>query len=185
MKKQPETTNRTKKRLLDAFWLLYCQKKIEQITVREIAQQAGVNRSTFYNYFSDVYHVLEELEADLIPVPAEYPPVRLKDHPLPLDAFIKLYGQNKKYYSVLLSEKGDPSFLVRLKNSAREFMLQSAASQGSECDIAIEYALSAMIGVLIHYFRQKNPPPVQNLIETMYSLMENGVMRYLLPAESV
>ncbi|MEI6101327.1 MAG: TetR/AcrR family transcriptional regulator, partial [Eubacteriales bacterium] len=163
MKKQPETTERTKKRLLDAFWLLYCQKKIEKITIREIAQEAGVNRSTFYEYFSDVYQVLEELEADLIPAPAEYPPVHLQGHPLPLDAFIKMYGQNKKYYSVLLGEKGDPSFLVRLKNSARSYMLQSAAVRhDNNLDIAVEFALSAMIGVLVHFFRQKNPPPVQS-----------------------
>ena len=38
-------------------WIL----SIEKITVRDIVEDCGVNRNTFYYYFSDIYGLLEEM----------------------------------------------------------------------------------------------------------------------------
>lgn len=67
MKKQSEVTAQTKQNLVGAFWSLYCEKRIEKITVKEITLKAGYNRGTFYEYFTDVYDVLEQIEKSLIP----------------------------------------------------------------------------------------------------------------------
>ena len=40
MNKQPEITMQTKRNLMDAFWQLYCKKRIEKITVKEITTRA-------------------------------------------------------------------------------------------------------------------------------------------------
>ncbi|URN86257.1 TetR/AcrR family transcriptional regulator [Acetobacterium wieringae] len=62
------TATVTRQNLIDSFWLLYCQKNIEKITVKEICEIAGYNRSTFYVYFNDVYEILEEIEEQTITV---------------------------------------------------------------------------------------------------------------------
>ena len=51
MKKQPELTAQTKENLMEAFWQIYCEKRIEKVTVKEITAKAGYNRSTFYRVF--------------------------------------------------------------------------------------------------------------------------------------
>ena len=51
---------------MKAFWQLYCEKDIHRITVAELCERAGYNRSTFYQYYADVFAVLEMLEEDLI-----------------------------------------------------------------------------------------------------------------------
>ena len=66
MKKQPEITAQTRERLIEAFWSLYREKKIEQITIKQITDLAGYHRSTFYEYFVDIYDVLNQLEDDLL-----------------------------------------------------------------------------------------------------------------------
>ena len=66
MNKQPQITEQTKKNLTDAFWKQYLEKPIEKITVRDIAATAGYSRATFYEYFTDVYAVLEYIENDLL-----------------------------------------------------------------------------------------------------------------------
>lgn len=66
MKKQPELTEKTKQAFLDAFCDFYEQKPIEKISVQEIADAAGYNRSTFYQYFCDIYELLECVENDVI-----------------------------------------------------------------------------------------------------------------------
>ena len=116
MKKQPQITAQTKQNLIDAFWSLYCEQRIEKITVKEITNKAGYNRGTFYEYFTDVYAVLEDLENSLIPKLDELPPISLpsKGVGMQLDSFFELYEKNNQYYSVLLGDKGDPAFASKL-----------------------------------------------------------------------
>ncbi len=38
------------------------KKPIEKISIRELTDTAGYNRTTFYNYFSDIYDVLDYIE---------------------------------------------------------------------------------------------------------------------------
>lgn len=67
MKNNKEIISNTKQDLIDAFWYFYCNKRIEKITIKEITLKAGYNRSTFYEYFIDIYDVLEQIESSLIP----------------------------------------------------------------------------------------------------------------------
>ena len=66
MRKQPERTERTRQALMDSFWELYRTRKIDKITVQAVTDGAGVYRSTFYEYFLDVYDVLETIERKLL-----------------------------------------------------------------------------------------------------------------------
>jgi len=57
MKKQ----NMTKKVLTNSLKKLMTQKPLEKISVREITEDCGLNRQTFYYHFSDIYNQLEWL----------------------------------------------------------------------------------------------------------------------------
>lgn len=52
MKKQPQITEKTRQKFIEVFCELYSQKPIEKISVQEIANNSGYNRSTFYQYFT-------------------------------------------------------------------------------------------------------------------------------------
>ena len=113
MKKQPEVTAQTKENLTEAFWQIYSEKGIDKTTVKEITMRAGYNRGTFYEYFTDVYDVLEQIENSLMPGPQDLPPLTLDNvtnSPLPIDMFVKMYEKNRKYFIILLGDKGDSSF---------------------------------------------------------------------------
>jgi AcrR family transcriptional regulator len=183
MKKQPELTEQTKQNLIDAFWSLYCEKRIEKITVKEITQKAGYNRGTFYEYFTDVYDVLEQIEKSLIPAIHELPPISIPNQNMgmPLDMFMALYEQNSKYYSVLLGDNGDPAFASKLKNSTKpvikQVFLEKYNINPIEFDFVLEFVLSAMIGIMSYWFKQDKILPAEDLVSLMYDLMENGVMK--------
>ena len=185
MNKQPEVTGQTKQNLIDAFWSLYCQKRIEKITVKEITQKAGYNRGTFYEYFTDIYDVLNQIEESLIPTLDELPPIMTDDKNIgmPIDMFMKLYEQNSKYYSVLLGDNGDPAFSSKLKNSTKPLLKQAFSEKYNldpiEFDFISEYVLSAMIGIMSYWFRHSKVITGEDLIALMQDLMENGVMKRL------
>lgn len=50
----------TKKAIMDSFLRLMEKKPLDKITVRDIVDDCGINRNTFYYYFQDIYAVLEE-----------------------------------------------------------------------------------------------------------------------------
>lgn len=66
LKKQPEITAQTKQKLMDSFWMLASNKGIHRVTVSAVTKSAGVNRSTFYEYFSDIDELLEHSENEIL-----------------------------------------------------------------------------------------------------------------------
>ena len=63
---QPSTMDRRKRKTRQAIELalleLLGSKKIDEISISELAQAADVNRKTFYNHFSSVTEVLDNVE---------------------------------------------------------------------------------------------------------------------------
>ncbi len=56
---------KTKDAIKNSFFLLLSHKPINQITVKEIVQQADINRSTFYHYYLDVADMLTKIEEEI------------------------------------------------------------------------------------------------------------------------
>ena len=53
---------KTKRAIYSAFAELLSQKDIDDITIRDIVDIADINRKTFYNYYSGIYALLDEIE---------------------------------------------------------------------------------------------------------------------------
>jgi hypothetical protein len=187
-KKQPKQTDQTIRKLKDAFWSLYKEKNIDKITVKDITTKAGFNRSTFYAYFTDVYDVLDQIESDLIPGPEVVPPPNHENVEDDLiQGFISLYETKSEYYSVLLSENGDPKFSYKLKEVFKTMMqcnLEGKINLSSnEIDYALEYIVSANIAIIKYWFEQKKSIPIERLVPLIYNLMENKLVNNLIEKE--
>lgn len=52
---------RTKKMIINAFIRLVEKKGFEQVTIQDIADEAMINRTTFYAHFKDKYELYEKL----------------------------------------------------------------------------------------------------------------------------
>lgn len=50
----------TKKAIIEAFYKLLSEKPLDKITVKEIIEECGVTRNTFYYYYNDVYELFEK-----------------------------------------------------------------------------------------------------------------------------
>jgi AcrR family transcriptional regulator len=184
-KKQPEITMMTKQIIKDSFWELYKEKKIENITVKDITQKAGFNRSTFYAYFKDVYDILEQIEDDLMPGIEHIPPIDAsREHSVEfLENIITIYEKNSTYYSVLLSENGDPRFALKMKKVFKSMMMEAVKNRVSisseEMDYALEFLVGATLSIVKHWFDQDKNIPMHQLLPLMYKLMDNRFVQEL------
>lgn len=53
---------KTKERILQAFDTLSEKKPLNKITATQLCELADINRSTFYQYYADIYALFEEIE---------------------------------------------------------------------------------------------------------------------------
>ena len=60
-KKANEQYKSNERVILDVFTRLLEEQDLQKITIKEICEEAHINRSTFYNHFEDVYGVLEKM----------------------------------------------------------------------------------------------------------------------------
>lgn len=186
MKKQPQITEQTRQNLIDAFWSLYSEKRIEKITVREITTKAGYNRGTFYEYFTDVYDVLEQIEESLLPRPDKLPPIAPDAPPkdgFSVDEFFKMFERHSKYYTILLGDNGDPAFLRKMKNSIKPKLKEALIARGANDDFQLEYLLeyniSALCGILSYWFASEEKPNAQAFLKFMMEIAEQGTKQII------
>lgn len=56
--------NFTKIAIKNAFWKLLNEQPLNQITVRSIVEECGINRNSFYYHFQDIPSLIEEIIKD-------------------------------------------------------------------------------------------------------------------------
>ena len=183
-----ESTSRS---IMDAFWSLYRDKPIEKITVKAICEKAGCNRSTFYEYYTDSYSVLEAIEEELLDyvrrklteeLPASlansFPEIRLDTENLtPLS---NMYTEKGEYFSILTGEKGDPYFQYKYKQTVKKLLTQMLDDPAKKFDlsasIVAEFTASALIGAFNCWYPHREEYPAEKYALLLVSLLTNGVL---------
>lgn len=57
---------KTERAIRNAFYQLLCQKPVEKITIRELADLAEINKSTFYAHYPTIYDLVDTLAQETI-----------------------------------------------------------------------------------------------------------------------
>ncbi|MBY9078726.1 TetR/AcrR family transcriptional regulator [Paenibacillus sp. CGMCC 1.18879] len=180
MKKQPEITERTRQIFIDVFCELYSQKPIEKISIQEIANKSGYNRSTFYQYFTDIYDLLDFVENDLLNyIKEELANKELSIHTVQ-DAFHCL---DKKEHllvlNALLGDYGNPRFLKRLKKEITLEQLELNVPQHhSLTPYLIEFYLSTSLSLFRLWLQQQKDLSSEEFFKLVHNLYTNGITPY-------
>ncbi|MGN1234552.1 MAG: TetR/AcrR family transcriptional regulator [Christensenellaceae bacterium] len=121
----------TKRLIYDAFLALLKKKSIHRISIRELCEQAGINRTTFYNHYASQYDVLAEMEnvyLEEISKALEQADVRSKDSVhCRVTLVLQFILENLELSSMLMNNNVEESFAKRLFSLPKiEDMLNAA-----------------------------------------------------------
>lgn len=116
---------KTKKAMHEALAQLLSEKPLNNISVREIADIADINRGTFYLHYKDVYDMVEKLQNEIFEkfneIVNNHEPKRNSDELFPLLVeLFNLLADNSELAKVLMSKNGDAAFVDKLKQVIRE-----------------------------------------------------------------
>lgn len=109
----------TKMVLKESFIELLEKKDISQITIKEICEDADINRSTFYAHYNDQYDLLRKIENEFLDNINENLEEFDQDYDnmnaiLTAEKIFEYLKENAKLCKLLLSERGDFSFQKQL-----------------------------------------------------------------------
>lgn len=174
-----------KKLLLQGLMELMRQKKLKNITVRELSDLVDINRGTFYLYYRDINDMVESVENELLEKFDSIIEEHIGDSDnkdmLPfLNGLFSFIEENKEIFTLLLSENGDKAFLQRLNNSLRDKYRKQAYESKSdmdktEFDYLYGFIVFGIIG-LIHCWLERN---CAEPVETMAALADRLVKHSL------
>lgn len=159
---------RTKKLIREALLELSEEKGLRQVTVKDLAERAEINRGTFYLHYRDVADLVDQLKNQIFegirPFVDEINPLEVKSYaergepyPVLLKVLEYLLAQ-ADFLQIMLSPNGDLQLPLQIKEFISERMFRKFEQYIPEkskaaipLDYFVAYIASANIGILTHW----------------------------------
>lgn len=175
---------RTKKAIRNAFTELLAEKDINYITVKDIAEHANINRKTFYNYYSGIYQVVEEMEHELVNnfegAFSNVSLVKCLTEPhLIFDKIDAMLETDMEFYGNLFRMNENLDLITKITSLIKEKTKRSICEQlnlpEKSADVALEFAISGMVSVYQMWFRSDTSKPLSEVSEILGNVTFEGL----------
>ena len=159
---------KTKNALREAFVTLLKTHSLNDITVAELCRTANIDRRTFYNHYSNVGEIIDEIDDIALQILTE----AVKDIPINtkefFDQFTRIMLTNLDYYEVIIRE--DRSFAALearckklLSKALIEYYTVHSTVDPLHLEYMAEYCASGIMSVYTHWIRHGRKLPVEEL----------------------
>lgn len=182
-------TKKTKRAIRNALAKLLSEKDLNEITVRELADLAEINRKTFYRYYAGIYQVVDEIENEIVSV---YGTVLgevdffNRDSQGPYRNFERLtaiINTDLDFYGNLLSMRGNVSLVSKIaammKAKTKETLLSKIDLDEAMFDVFLEYTFTGMVAVYHQWFNSGRRQPIEEIADIISVMAYHGFMGVL------
>ena len=185
---------KTKKAIYSAFAQLLLKKDGNTITIKDIADKADINRKTFYNYYTGIYELIEEIEnkilysfeqalMDVNITEALHNPNRL------FNELTDIINQDIDFYGHLMRMENNSSLVVKLvgalKSKAKEIISKQTRLTPEMLDIVLDFVVSGMMKVYQNWFNSDRSQSIEDFSKTVSTLTFRGINGILEETENM
>lgn len=193
MQKNPELTAQTKNNLVEAFLNIYAEKDVVGISVKEIAEHAGYNRSTFYSYFDNVQSVLDYVVNSLFEQAKRIGESHMGDTGIPADGcqaaslpmspdedFVRFYEENSKVLNIMFHKVKMPVFTQRLREwiqpECEQFLSSLPEKERVEVSYVLEYHISGLFSILAKWYKEDKNLTITEIWDLIARVNHQGAL---------
>ena len=185
-KKTDRRVVKTKHAIFKAFVELLNEKDINQITITDIAKRANINRKTFYNYYSDVNGVMEEIQnlvvAAFIKNIGTIEFTNMAD--FLTEIFIKFtetVNHDLEFYGLLFKTNNRSFLIVKIVEALKEYV-QKRIEESNELDIprfevVSNFYLSGVLSVYMNWFMNNYDQSIEEISALLTELVLHGIQK--------
>lgn len=184
VKKVDRRIAKTKKAIYRAFAQLLSEKNINDITIKDIADRADINRKTFYNYYDGIYELTSEIENKIIDsfekVIREHNVNELLHNPNKMfDELVKIINSDFDFYQHLISVESNSNLVsklfISLKSRAKEVISEYSVLDEATLDIVLDFVISGMFTVFQRWFNSSKEHSLDDMAKIVATLSYNGI----------
>lgn len=185
-KKTDRRVIKTKHAIFKAFVELLNEKDINQITITDIAKRANINRKTFYNYYSDVNGVMEEIQnlvvAAFIKNIGTIEFTNMAD--FLTEIFIKFtetVNKDLEFFNLLFKTNNRSFLIVKIVEALKEYV-QKRIEESNELDIprfevVSNFYLSGVLSVYMNWFMNNYDQSIEEISALLTELVLHGIQK--------
>lgn len=177
---------KTKKAIYEALVELMQKKKLNSITVTELAAAANINRKTFYTYYSTVNDVLDEVINELISSLKDLMYAMSEDYnmlsPQTLFAFLNTIMSDVDIVRALFTSDNGNMLFNKLQKALQETLLKELIDNDIKMNIPPEqyplissFVAGGMIYVYYEWITNPNGTSLDKMARTLTTLIISGV----------
>ena len=163
----------TKKILTEAFFCLYREKPVNKITIKDVTEKAGFHRSTFYEYYEDIYDLLEQeedeiykLQNKLILGPVRNGTLTIGDREF-LEPLKQLFQQKGEKIAILIGVNGDAAFRKKLQEKIKTAIIPLLEKSPTEnTEYLAEFLSAGLLSTCEMAYRRKED--IETVMATVY-----------------
>ncbi|WP_156395291.1 TetR/AcrR family transcriptional regulator [Paenibacillus sp. Root52] len=181
---------KTRKAIKESFLTLVQAKGYDRITVQDIADEALINRNTFYLHYVDKPDLLEKLyleNLEKLNVCLDIAVDRIDDLTKDILAsvlknLLEAIHSNLTFFKTMLSQNGQSNLSNYLKETLKTIILtgvETAPSHNLRTRIALEYLTSGLAGVICLWITDSQQISIDEFIEHVIELHFTNVVELL------
>lgn len=154
------SSQRTRESIRKAYTELAGEKgELSRISVTELVRRAGINRTTFYTHYKDIYEIADEYQNEILNEVMVRTPSTKEEVLKFLDELYECFHDNEESYRMFLSSDNPRYFLCRLRNRIVEKILGASGLISKDdpwLTMKVEMYVDGMSEQMISYFRGRS-----------------------------
>lgn len=178
---------KSKEALKNSLIELMREKSVNNITVKELVTRADLNRSTFYNYYSDIPDMLSKLEDELyneflytleahIPKKEKVVDVSKDAHKF-IEDMCSVIKNNYEFCKCIFSKNGDLNFLFKLEemieNNLKNQLREIFDGKIDHLTYVYSFFKSGYIGILKEWMKGGCVESSEEIANITYDLIKS------------
>lgn len=172
----------TRRVLQESLLDLMKEKPVAKITIKELCENADINRTTFYAHYTDPCQLLRTIEDETLSWAEEmiHTLLRQSDPSETLkiiEGIMQYFADNRKQIQVLMSEQGDIGFQKQLLTLIYSKCLLTPSDAQRADRLIREYpfifVVNGSIGLIQHWMKNDLNKPVREMAEIILHMAAN------------
>ena len=174
----------------ETFLKLYEKQEIHTITVKALCAELGIARTSFYNYYSDIYEVLESIEDEIIFelkymnrnfYRQNFLDCKKEDFSF-FNPTLQYIRDHAFWFRVLMNKSQSGQFVYKWKKIIKEDFSDKYHEDGivlENEEMVLEMISSGCMGVYTYWVNNLNAVSMQTVIEeALYYLCQHFIIDF-------
>lgn len=176
-------TTMTKKLLQNSLIEILEKKPIHEITIKEICDNADINRSTFYRHYNTPHKLFDEIYDnvyhDILDIANQFRMPNFNS----VDAMTQILNyceEKRRLCLVLLSENGELNIGKNFSDLVTQAVMNTPDSAPSELHMyVVQFMAAGMANFIWNWLKNENRLPARTVARGMMMLINHGFNRAL------